>query len=257
MNRILVSKALSLLIIFVLGVAVLLQPAPVRSVLAQPQDEELIQTCTEIGPSSLSAAALSDRVWKGKQILRVHFLDGSDYLQEKVRLYSQMWSQYANITFDFDKAGPSDLRISFVHNGRSWSYIGNSAENVNKNQATMNFGWFDENTSEIEFRRTILHEFGHALGLVHEHQSPKAQISWNKQFLYSYYSKPPFEWNQNVVRDNIIDKYAATRTQYSSYDSESIMQYPIPAAFTLNGYSVGINTNLSGTDKAFIKKLYP
>jgi serralysin len=257
MERALVSKAFSLLIIFILGIGSLLRPAPVRNVLAKPQNEELTETCTEIGPSSLSATALSDRVWKGKQVLRVRFLDGSDYLQGKVRLYSQIWSKYANITFEFDEGGPSDLRISFVHDGRSWSYIGNSAENVNKNKATMNFGWFDESTNEVEFRRTILHEFGHALGLIHEHQSPKAQISWNKQFLYSYYSKPPFEWNQNVVRDNIIDKYAITRTQYSSYDSYSIMHYPIPGAFTTDGYSVGLNTDLSAKDKAFIKKLYP
>ena len=257
MYRTLLSKSFSLLIIFVLSVTSLSRSVPVRTVLSEPQDEELTQTCTEIGPSSLSAAALSDRVWKGKQFLRVHFLDGSDYLHAKVRLYSQIWSKYANIRFEFDEAGPSDLRVTFVHDGRSWSYIGNSAENVDKHKATMNFGWFDENTTEVELRRAILHEFGHALGLIHEHQSPKASINWNNQFLYSYYSKPPFAWNQNVVRDNIINKYAITRTQYSSYDPDSIMHYPIPAAFTTNGYSVGLNTELSAKDKAFVKKVYP
>jgi len=234
-----------------------MRAVPVRTVAANQEDEEPAQTCTEIGPSSLGASALSDRVWKGKEVLRVRFLSGSDYLQSKVRDYAQIWTKYAHIRFEFNDDGPSDLRVSFVHNGRSWSYIGNSAENVDKKKATMNFGWFDEKTTEVEFRRAILHEFGHALGLVHEHQSPKAAISWKKQYLYQYYAKAPFEWNQNVVRDNIIDKYATTRTQYSSYDPYSIMHYPIPAAFTTNGYSVGLNTDLSAKDKEFVSKLYP
>lgn len=253
----LLSKSFSLLIVFLFSTGLLLQAVPVRNVQARLQDEELTQTCTEIGPSSLGASALSDRVWKGKEFLRVRFLNGSDYLKSKVRDYAPMWTKYAHIKFEFNYDEPSDLRISFVHDGRSWSYIGNSAENVDKKKATMNFGWFDEKTTEVEFRRAILHEFGHALGLVHEHQSPAALISWKKEFIYSYYAKPPFEWNQNVVRDNVFDKYSKTRTQYSSYDSYSIMHYPIPAAFTTDGYSVGLNTDLSGKDKAFIAKLYP
>jgi len=37
----------------------------------------------------------------------------------------------------------------------------------------MNLGFVD--------RPTVLHEFGHALGLIHEHQSPfKGGFEWNK-----------------------------------------------------------------------------
>ena len=172
-------------------------------------------------------------------------------------MYAPVWSKYANITFSFSEDGPSDIRISFIHNGRSWSYIGNSAEIAGLDKATMNFGWFDEKTEEIEFQRVILHEFGHALGLVHEHQSPKRRINWNEQYLYQYYEKPPFEWNQNVVRDNIINKIPAAQTRYTAYDPKSIMHYPIPAEFTTDGFSVGLNTELSSKDKELIKKLYP
>jgi serralysin len=251
-------RSLSLLTIFTLGLA--LMPGSTSSTIVTAtttQESDTTESCTEIGPHSLGATALKDRIWTGKKVLRVRFLDGSDELRSKVQTYAPVWSQHANIKFDFIEKGPSDIRISFVHDGRSWSYIGNSAENVGKNKATMNFGWFDETTEEIEFQRVILHEFGHALGLIHEHQSPKRTINWNVQYLYKYYEKPPFEWNQNVVRDNVIKKYAATQTQHTSYDPKSIMHYPIPASFTTDGYSVGMNTELSSKDVELIKKLYP
>ena len=38
----------------------------------------------------------------------------------------------------------------------------------------MNLGFVD--------RPTVLHEFGHALGLIHEHQSPfKGGFEWNRE----------------------------------------------------------------------------
>lgn len=41
----------------------------------------------------------------------------------------------------------------------------------------MNFGWVDV--------PTVIHEMGHMLGMIHEHQNPKGQnIDWNdKKFL--------------------------------------------------------------------------
>ena len=256
---------LNSLILFILCLTMLVGSAPsiVSSAPAKvatsitTQEADFTESCTEIGPYSLRATALSDRIWKGRRVLRVRFLDGTEELRSKVQFYAPVWSKYAAIKFQFIDKGPSDLRITFVHDGRSWSYIGNSAENVAKNRATMNFGWFDEATAEDEFRRTILHEFGHALGLVHEHQSPKRPINWNEEYLYKYYEKPPFEWNQNVVRDNVISKYSTTLTQYSDYDPDSIMHYPIPAEFTTDGFFVGMNTQLSAKDKEFIKQQYP
>ncbi len=43
----------------------------------------------------------------------------------------------------------------------------------------MNLGFVD--------RSTVLHEFGHSLGLIHEHQSPfKGGFEWNKDEVRSY-----------------------------------------------------------------------
>lgn len=212
--------------------------------------------CTERGPVSIGAAALRDRVWQ-KAVLQVQFLNGTDFLKEQVRHYAQFWTKYANVRFDFVESGPSDIRISFDLDGASWSYIGTAAKYVPENEATMHFGWFVEQKTESDvFRATILHEFGHALGLIHEHQSPIASFMWNKPKVYAHY-KDKFGWNKNKVDDNILRKYSKSQSQYSSYDPYSIMVYPIPAQFTLNGTSVPWNTDLSNADIAFIKKLYP
>ena len=45
----------------------------------------------------------------------------------------------------------------------------------------MNLGWIHDSKSEDELRSVVLHEFGHALGAVHEHESPYASIPWNKE----------------------------------------------------------------------------
>ena len=58
--------------------------------------------------------------------------------------------------------------------GGSWSYIGTDALHIPKESKTMNLGFID--------RSTVMHEFGHALGLIHEHQSPfKGGFGWNKE----------------------------------------------------------------------------
>ncbi len=67
------------------------------------------------------------------------------------------------------------LSISFDEAGGSFSWIGTQNNWVSKDEATMNLGWV-ENTGTTAMgayeKGTILHEFGHALGLLHELQSP-------------------------------------------------------------------------------------
>jgi len=43
---------------------------------------------------------------------------------------------------------------------------------------TMNFGWLNEDSDEDEYSRVVLHEFGHSLSCIHEHQHPANGIPW-------------------------------------------------------------------------------
>ena len=58
----------------------------------------------------------------------------------------------------------SDIdRITTVAEKRGEQYViyGKKSFVDFESEPTMNFGWFDQNTSEGEFRRVILYEFGH------------------------------------------------------------------------------------------------
>ena len=119
----------------------------------------------------------------------------------------------------------------------------------------MNFGWFNDNTEESDFCRTTLHEFGHALGCIHEQLQPQADIKWNKGFVYEYYEK--LGWTRTDIDLALFQKYNSAETINSDYDPLSIMQYPLPPGFTTNGFVVGWNNQLSQTDIDFIRKIYP
>jgi hypothetical protein len=203
-----------------------------------------------------SAAVVIMKKWPNGSKLRVRFLDGNPKVQAKVASYARTWSDYANITFDFGDDPAAEIRISFRDPG-SWSTIGTDALDVPSDQATMNYGWLTPRTSELEYSRVVIHEFGHALGLIHEHQNPAGGIAWNKPVVYRYYEGPPNNWSKAEVDSNLFQTYSVRQTQFTETDPESIMMYPIPRGFTTDGLVVGMNNVLSANDKAFIAAQYP
>jgi hypothetical protein len=195
-------------------------------------------------------------MWDAGQTLRVKMMGGTAFVHTKVRQYAEEWSGYANIKFAFvDPAQAAEIRIAFEP-GSSWSLLGRDALGVLFDYATMNFGWFTDNTPDAEFSRVVLHEFGHALGLVHEHQSPISGIQWDRENVYDYF-KETNDWDRAKVDDQVFEKYKVKSTNYSQYDSTSIMHYWIPASLTLNGRGATGNTELSATDKEYISRWYP
>ncbi|MEI1420935.1 Tolloid-like protein 1 [Bacillus cabrialesii] len=205
---------------------------------------------------SYEMAVQVKKKWSNGRTLRVRFLDGDPVVHEKVKQYANQWSRYANIKFAFGNDPDAEIRISFQQEGY-WSYVGTDNLAIPKNQATMNFEGFNPNTSEDEFSRVVLHEFGHCIGVSHEQSSPGANIPWDKPAVYEYYKKRG--WPPEVVDHNVLAKLDPRKEKiaFTIHDPKSIMQYPVPNELTIGDYEIGWNTTLSETDKWFIGKMYP
>jgi hypothetical protein len=202
-------------------------------------------------------ALLSDAMWGSRYNLTVAFLDGEPSLQERVQRAALEWTRHAAIQFVFTTGAAADIRVSFSRRG-SWASIGRQALDVYVAEPTMNFGWLTLNSSDEELTAVVLHEFGHALGCLHEHQHPAGGIPWNKPAVYDYYAGYPNYWTAEKVDQNIFSTYAADLTIHTDRpDRESVMMYPIDKRLTDGVYAVGLNARLSDGDIGFIRQAYP
>ncbi len=202
-------------------------------------------------------AALTSKVWPRGQVITVSFIGGSDFVRERVIFYAKKWEEHANIKFNFISGNAGTLRVSFVEGAGSYSYVGTDALRIAQNQETMNFGWFTNNTPEQEFSRTTIHEFGHALGLIHEQQHPEANLDWDRDFVYEYYAGAPNFWNRQQVDINLLNRYSVAQTTFNDYDQYSIMHYAILGRLINQSTNTPNNTTLSEGDKELAGILYP
>ena len=194
--------------------------------------------------------------WANGSAITVKFQGGSSNLQSRVMNYAREWTRYANVRFQVVNSGQADIRVAFVQNGSSWSIVGNGSVRVDQQRPSMNFGWLTDQTPEYEVKRTVLHEFGHALGLLHEHQNPAGGIPWDEDAVYEHYWKTQ-GWDRSTTYHNVIATASRNATQYSAHDRASIMHYPVDARLTDGRYNVGMNKDLSAIDKQYIARMYP
>ena len=85
----------------------------------------------------------------------------------------------------------------------------------------------------------VLHEFGHALGAFHEHQSPDVEIPWDREAVYDYYAQQG--WSRLQVDRNLFEAYSPAGVRNSRFDAHSIMLYAVDNALTIGDWEVGWN----------------
>lgn len=203
------------------------------------------------------AALVKGSKWPQGATITISFLDGDQTLRDRVQRFAKEWTGagLARLTLNFlNDTTPTDCRISFAYKG-SWSTVGTTCRRVPADQPTMNFGWL-ATANDDEARRVVLHEFGHLLGLIHEHQNPGSVIHWNRDVVIRELSGPPNNWSLDQIEHNMFEPQDKKETNYTTVDAKSIMMYPIPETWTTDGFSAGLNAALSATDKQFIHQQY-
>jgi len=223
----------------------------------------------------LQAAFFTKKLWPSGSKIKVGFLSTGDLitrtnmseitkgkdldpLQNQVlslsiqdaikKIVKERIQPLVNLDISFvDNPTEADVRISFDKDGGSWSLVGTD-HLQEKNAATMNFGWFDV--------PTVIHEFGHMIGLIHEHQNPKGQkIMWDDKKVIEW-AKDSQGWSEQTTKQNIINKYDKNSINGSDFDPLSIMLYFFPASLTKNNVGTEQNFRLSGQDVIWIDKMY-
>lgn len=210
----------------------------------------------EEDPEAMSLVVNKDWFWPVGAWLHVRFMnkEPDPHHEKMVQDAARVWEKYANIQFVFDNAENAEIRILFDANlegGRS--LIGRyRRKETPQDKPTMVLGLAKDDNL---FRRTALHELGHALGCIHEHSSPAAEIDWNRDEVIKWYAK--YNLSQDWVENNIFKHYEKGSSYLNSdFDHRSIMVYRICPGWARNVPYIDWPNDLSDTDKMLIRRIY-
>lgn len=209
--------------------------------------EDLFRPLTP--PSDLEAIIVIGKLWPNGTTLRVRFLEGTAPQRQLAMAQANWWTEHVNLRFAESEDADAEIRVAFDANDGAWSYVGTDCRGIPQSEPTMNLGFQDGGTSA--------HEFGHAIGMAHEHQNPAGGIQWNEPEVIRDLSGPPNQWTVEQIRHNVLEKYGQDQIRGARFDPDSIMLYAFPARWTLNGVATHANHALSDRDKAFMARMYP
>ena len=209
-------------------------------------------------PARAPARMAAKNRWQ-VQVLKIAFQSGTSQglIQRVMRIASQ-WSEFTKIPFERSSSSNAEIRVAFRPGDGHWSYVGIESVPSNVRGNSMNLAISERSLDTNPYdTAVVLHEFGHALGCIHEHQSPgQSGIEFDPEKTINYF-RVTYQWPRQMTIDNVLTRYnAGSLLRFSDFDPKSIMLYQYPASITKNKKGTEQNLILSQTDMEFISKLY-
>jgi hypothetical protein len=218
------------------------------------------------GSNKLKAAFLKGTQWDQGHAIKIGFYRDNNYTEHKATWCKECIEKnivpLVNLKFIWDvDINQADVRITFDPALGAWSMIGKQALDQ-PTGPTMNLGWLDDETNYDfpEAKNTgavIVHEFGHMIGMIHEHSRADAKLPWNCNAVYQSLGGPPNNWSKQMVNENVFEQIPVDQFNGSSYDPYSIMHYYFDPSYFCGAVKLPHNTKLSDLDKEWITKTYP
>ncbi|WAH60149.1 peptidase M12 [Pseudomonas silvicola] len=196
------------------------------------------------------------KLWKpGRTLHMAFFGEVAPEVQEAVVAVCDQWLEHANLTLELiTDTAQAEVRVMMKPSGSVGpsAEVGTDALTIAADMPTLTM---PEWPGDENFEAAVLHEFGHVLGLEHEHQHPDANIPWDEPKLYE--GLLAYGWDKQTVDENFLTRFDATLAAYGPYDPDSVMHYAVENQFTVGDWERPSNFVLSDGDKAFIRQAYP